>query len=160
MSEKLFQLCRFLNKAGFEKEGRVGDGQVWKGHEGRVEWLFWYWGERNRMRGVRTAREAEEIMEKEKGEAVGNRADVRLGGKGVDHRAGDELTDEEQELVRTLEEEMAEETEMVLDWEDGASVRNGTQESTMTKGAKDFVAWAADVVDGDRWWKTQKRKRN
>lgn len=154
-------LCRFFNTVSKEAAGNVGDREVWKAHEKRVEWLIWYWEEYERKRVVRTAREADKMLEweekavEEMNGQVDNKEEIE------DVRDGDELTEDEKKMVRALEEEIAKDSE---DWfvvDERVSVKNGTKGSRTTKGASDSAAWADNLADGGgpRWWKSQKRKR-
>ncbi|KAL8898934.1 MAG: hypothetical protein Q9207_006448 [Kuettlingeria erythrocarpa] len=118
VSERVFELCRFFNKASSEERGRVGDAVVWKGHEHRVEWLYWYWGEKDRKRGVRTAREADEMIEREQERIVreverkkaenGERA---WNGQEVSRKEDDDkLENRDLGVMETVEAELAEES--------------------------------------------------
>ncbi|KAL9017773.1 MAG: hypothetical protein Q9185_004930 [Variospora sp. 1 TL-2023] len=126
-SERVFALCRFFNAAGCEREGRrVGNGEVWKGHEGRVEWLFWYWEEALKVKRERAAKEAEEMRGIEEERLV----------KGVEKEGKtdlcvdeDELTMEEKDLVKTLEEEMEEASNACSEEEEWTMVRDVIERS-------------------------------
>ncbi|KAI4127258.1 MAG: hypothetical protein LQ338_003301 [Usnochroma carphineum] len=149
VTERVFELCRFFNRASGEKEGRVGDEGVWKGHEGRVEWLFWYW----EQWGKRRVREMETAMERAEGfleDVVDWEEDLR---------DGDELTNEEKEMVEKLKEEMGEELEAGSMTNGNGNMKIYAQEETDGKGFTDMMAWAPNAIDEDGWWKPQKRKR-
>ncbi|KAI4092652.1 MAG: hypothetical protein LQ344_003320 [Seirophora lacunosa] len=107
-SESFFQMCRFFNKAGCEQEGRIGDGEVWKGHERRVAWLLWYWEEALKVKRERVASEAEAMIKEERlvMKKKGLQEDIKNERKTDRCDDEDGLTMEERELVKTLEEEM------------------------------------------------------
>ncbi|KAL8763940.1 MAG: hypothetical protein Q9184_000383 [Pyrenodesmia sp. 2 TL-2023] len=118
VSERVFELCRFFNKANSEHRGRVGDAGVWKGHEHRIEWLYWYWGEKNKKRAARIKREADELVEKEQERIVQEmerfEAEVSEAAWNVQEPYQDggeeELGDRDWGVVKTMEVELPEES--------------------------------------------------
>lgn len=96
----------------------MGDAVVWKGHEHRVEWLYWYWGEKDRKRGVRTAREADEMIGREQERTVGEmeRKEAENGERAWNGQEAsrneddDELDDRGFRVVETVEAERTEES--------------------------------------------------
>ncbi|KAL8965592.1 MAG: hypothetical protein Q9197_006444, partial [Variospora fuerteventurae] len=96
------------------------------GHEGRVEWLFWYWEEALKVKRERAAKEAEEMKGIEEERLV----------KGVEKEGKtdlcvdeDELTMEEKDLVKTLEEEMEEASNACSEEEEWTMVRDVVERS-------------------------------
>ncbi|KAL8918660.1 MAG: hypothetical protein Q9208_007221 [Pyrenodesmia sp. 3 TL-2023] len=116
VSERVFELCRFFNKAGLEERGRVGDAGVWKGHEHRIEWLYWYWGEKDKKRAARTKREGDDLIEKEQQrilQEVEMEATVgeiaRNGLEPYQDEGEEELEDRDRNVVETIEVELPQE---------------------------------------------------
>ncbi|KAL8716472.1 MAG: hypothetical protein Q9225_006210, partial [Loekoesia sp. 1 TL-2023] len=154
VSERLRALCGFFNRTG----PGVWSREVWKGHRDRVEWLYWYWEERGRRRKEEVRKMAEDVI----------MADRILGegcGEVVGAKEGEEngLTKEEKEMVQKLEAEMAEEVDEGenggVKTDEDTLVRDVNEEEMMGEGVMEAVTWAAKVVNGNRGWKSMKRKR-
>lgn len=118
VSERVFELCRFFNKANLENRGRVGDAGVWKGHEHRIEWLHWYWGEKDKKRAARTKREADELVKKEQERIVQEveRKEVENGERAwngqepCQNEGEEQLDDRDWGVVESVESELPQES--------------------------------------------------
>ncbi|KAL9604237.1 MAG: hypothetical protein Q9219_000635 [cf. Caloplaca sp. 3 TL-2023] len=111
-SAPLKSLCSTFNRLRPQQWSRV----MKKGHQNRVEWLYWYWYERARVRKEHmkkqreeTAMAREQVKKQMDEEAAPNQHQAAQ--KKAEQQEWDALTDEEKDIILTLEFEMEQEVE-------------------------------------------------